>query len=89
MKTNLSVLSFEEINLVSGGHFGFGSALAVTIGILELPHIFMGLKEFTNYVVELTQGNIEPNDYFTQFFVGLFQGTPSTLVLESTSSELQ
>lgn len=75
MKKELTIISNEQLHEIHGGHgkhanptssFGFGSVLT----ILELPHIFMGFREFVNYTVDLYNGQpIEEGDHFTQFFV--------------------
>lgn len=71
----MTVLNDEQIAQVNGGHpvaAGLG-ILGTVILILEIPHMFMGIVEFTNYVGERWNNgcqNIDENDYFTKFFCG-------------------
>ena len=67
MNNQLSLIPNDQLNAVSGGHLG------AVILILELPHIFMGIREFTNYMGDRIGGNqIEEDDYFTQFFANIY-----------------
>lgn len=74
VKKELTAIGNEHLHQIHGGHventntgsFDFGSIIT----ILELPHIFMGFREFVNYSVDLYNGrSIEENDHFTRFFV--------------------
>lgn len=74
MNKALTVLSAEQVQDVSGGHSTL-SILGGIITVLELPHIFMGLKEFTNYAIDMYQsgGQYEEGDHFSKFFVNSYQ----------------
>lgn len=64
MSAQLTILSDEQISQVSGGHV---TELGVMF-FLSIPHIIMGLVEFTNYVGEkCNEGWLaDPSDYFAQ-----------------------
>jgi len=70
MSSTLRSLSPKEIQSVHGGH-GEVSFSAM----LEWPHIFMGFKEFTNYIVDLSNGEIADDDHFTNFFASFFRSS--------------
>lgn len=63
-------ISESDLNHISGGHFDGGPILF----ILGLPHLIMGIREFTNYIAERTQRGCEydEDDYFTAFFCKMF-----------------
>ncbi len=51
---------------IHGGHL-VGTGISVLL-LLELPHIVMGIREFTNYVGDRYYNgcqDVDPNDYFT------------------------
>jgi hypothetical protein len=62
MKTQMTVISAEQLKQISGGH---STELGVMF-ILGIPHIIMGLVELTNYVGDkYTNGWLaDENDYF-------------------------
>jgi hypothetical protein len=56
MNTSLRVLNEAEIVQVSGGHGGLAKKITILgtlFFILELPHMIMGMVEFTNWVTDL------------------------------------
>jgi bacteriocin-like protein len=62
MNTQMTVISQEELKQISGGH-------ATELGImfvLSIPHVIMGLIEFTNYVGDKYANGwlTDENDYF-------------------------
>lgn len=76
MNNQLSVIPTNQLHLVCGG-LNCTTVVAIggtILGILELPHIFMGIREFTNYVGDrINKGTeVEPGDYFTQFLVNIY-----------------
>ena len=71
MKQELTILSAEELKNIHGGD-GFSTGvhwLDATIFVIGLGHVFIGLREFVNYSVDVYQGNIEENDHFTNLFI--------------------
>lgn len=69
METQLRSLTQEEVGKVSGGHLEGGLLLT----LIELPHLIMGLREFTNYAGDLWyrgRNGIDPEDYFSQWIFG-------------------
>lgn len=84
MSSNLTVIPEHQLSLISGGHAAAGT-VGLVILALELPHIFMGFREFVNYVGERWNDgcqNIEENDYFTHFLCGTYSfvtGTASSI----------
>lgn len=76
MNSKVRLLNEHEIQQISGGH---PAAAIGTLGLimfaLELPHIFMGMREFVNYVGErLEKGreNIDEDDYFSKILLWKF-----------------
>jgi len=76
MHNQMMILSEEQTNQVNGGHIsaaGGMSIFGIVFFLLEVPHIIMGIREFTNYLSERSaQGcqNVDENDTFTRFFCG-------------------
>lgn len=69
MQSTLREIPEDQLHAVSGGH------LSTILLVLELPHLFVGIREFTNYVADRWVNgsqNIEEGDYFTRFFASLF-----------------
>lgn len=65
----MKALNTLEIQAVNGAHGAFPYLF-----LLELPHAFMGFKEFVNYLAGLKQNGcqgVEEDDYFTQYFCDL------------------
>ncbi len=59
MNIGLRLLNEAEINQVSGGHTPAMTGITIlgTIWlILEIPHLIMGIVEFTNWVTDLHAG---------------------------------
>lgn len=70
MKNEPTLLTESQITQVSAG-LGWKTALF----ILEIPHIIMGIREFTNYTVDLLNkgcDDIDENDHFTQGLCSLY-----------------
>lgn len=62
--SSIRLLSKEELPYVQGAHY-VGSLILM----LELPHIFMGIREFYNYLARLSYEGceaIETEDHFTR-----------------------
>lgn len=61
MKSEIRALNEQEVHYVSGGHGSRSQWKPIAIGLflLELPHIIMGLIEFTNFTIDLSQ----PHDH--------------------------
>jgi len=71
MHSELKVISESQLKTISAGHGDDLSTLGLTILILELPHIFMGIREFVNYWSDIAQHgckNVDEEDHFTNFF---------------------
>ncbi len=65
MNSQVRMLNNEEIQSISGGHGGSGMIML----LLGIPHIIIGIIEFTNYFGErIAKGcdDIEGNDYFAK-----------------------
>lgn len=73
MNNSLTVIPAEQLRAISGGHTAELTTIGMIVLGLELPHIFMGIKEFTNYVVDVCQHGADEDDHFSQFFIGMYQ----------------
>jgi hypothetical protein len=74
MQSTLREIPQDQLHAISGGHAALGVFSTVML-VLEIPHMIVGIREFTNYVADrwVNGGqNIEDGDYFTQFFANLF-----------------
>ena len=57
------IITVDELNRIGGGSPLF---------LLELPHLIMGIREFTNYAVGCWQGSItRENDPFTNLIANM------------------
>jgi hypothetical protein len=74
----MKIIPVSHLTSISAGHpatAAVGTGISV-IFFLELPHIIMGIREFTNYTIDCWQqgGYIEENnDHFTAFFRDMFK----------------
>lgn len=67
MKITPTLIKDEQLSQISGGNLGI-------LFLLELPHIIMGIREFTNYTVDLYQEGcqeVDDKDHFTHCFCNL------------------
>lgn len=72
MHKEVRLLNEKEVQEISAGHGGSGTLLFV----LGIPHMIIGIIEFTNYVGErIANGceNIEDNDYFAKGICKVYQ----------------
>lgn len=72
MNSDLTIIPDSLLTSIGGAHIptSIGAFTAFCI-ILEAPHVFMGIREFTNYSIDRWQhgcSQLDEGDHFTAFF---------------------